>query len=67
MVAVSHLFQRNSVWGQAEYARPDPAAEYVSRLSCHWHRTSEGNVTLLVSLGVKDQSQGLNTPLTDQE
>lgn len=62
MVAVSHLFQRNSVWGQAEYARPDPAAEYVSRLSCHWHRTSEGNVTLLVSLGVRTRAKDL-TPL----
>lgn len=62
MVAVSHLFQRNSVWGQAEYARPDPAAEYVSRLRSHWHRTSEGNVTLLVSLGVRTRAKDL-TPL----
>ena len=62
VVVISHLFQRNSVWGQAEYARPDPAAEYVSRLRSHWHHTSEGNVTVLVSLGVRTRAKDL-TPL----
>ena len=43
MAAGPHLFQRSSVWGQAEYTESHSVAEFVSKLGSYLHHGSDGN------------------------